>query len=225
MRKLLIGLVLGLIVIAALLWWSAPTIVSYFQNSASSDNSYTSLTLRDKMNNTATLEFGDTEYSFAYYYGLGFSFSTFINNSGPYTAKIGDTYRDIGIEVKVKNITTDYISNYIVILVKPTVQNYMASLHYTLVNTTLNQVTWVYISSGLVSDEATHKYGFMYTKVVHPTMYEPQLTIYADTQQKIYYVYASGSYMWSTNIKDFNIETTVFKTESQYMLIYVKPLY
>jgi hypothetical protein len=223
MRKLLIGLVLALIVVAALLWWSAPTIISYFQNSASSDNSYTSVTLRDRMNNTATLVFGDAEYSFAYYGGLVFSFSTFINNSGPYTAKTGDTYRDIGIEVKVKNITADYISNYIVILVKPTVQNYMASLHYTLVNVTLNQAVWVNISSSLVSE--THKYGFMYTKVVHPTMYEPQLTIYAGTQQKIYYVYASGSYMWSTNIKDFNIETTVFKTESQYMVIYVKPLY
>jgi hypothetical protein len=174
------------------------------------------------MNNTATLEFGDTEYSFGYFYGSGLSVSTFINST-LYMPHIGDTYTDFGIETKVANLTSDYISNYIVILVKPIVQNYMASLHYTEVNITLNQVTWVNISSGLVSE--THKYGFMYTKVIHPTMYEPQLTIYAGTQQKTYYVYASGSYMWSTNIKDFNIETTVFKTESQYMVIYVKPLY
>lgn len=209
-------------VVVALLWF-APSITSYFQNSNSSDASYTSLTLRDGMNNTATLEFGDTEYSIVYYYGAGLYVSTFIGGDKSHTPNTGDTYRDFGIEIKVSNVTSDYISNYIVILVKPTVQNYMASLHYTEINITLNQEIYVNISSGLTNE--THKYGFVYTQIMHPTIYEPQLTIYAGTQQKTHLVYASGSYTWSTNIKDFNIETTVFKTESQYMVIYVKPLY
>jgi hypothetical protein len=214
---------LAVAVIVALLW-SAPNIISYLQNPTnSSDASYTSLTLRDGMNSTATLEFGDTEYSFVYYYGAGLYVSTFIEGGKSYTPNIGDTYRDFGIEIKVSNITSDYISNYIVILVKPTVQNYMASLHYTRVNITLNQLKFVNISSGLVNE--THQYGFLYSKIQYPAMYEPYLTIRSDGQEKTHQVYASGSYAWSTNIRDFNIETTVFKTESQYIVIYVKPLY
>jgi hypothetical protein len=223
----IIGLLFAVVVIGALLWFS-PNIISYLQNPTnSSDASYTSLMLRDRMNSTATLEFGDTEYSFTYNYGAGLYastlyVSTFIGDKS-YTPNTGDTYRDFGIEIKVSKITSDYISNYIVFLVKPTVQNYMASLHYTEVNITLNQAVWVNISSGLVNE--THQYSFTYTKIVYPAMYEPYITIGSDGQEKTHQVYASGSYAWSTNIRDFNIETTVFKTESQYMLIYVKPLY
>jgi rubredoxin len=222
--KKVIGLSLAAIIIGALLWY-APNIISYFQNSSpqSSDASYTSLTLRHGMNYSTTLEFGDTEYSFSYYYGLGLQVSTFIEGSKSYSAHKGDTYRDFGIELKVSNVASDYISNYIVILVKPTVQNYMASLYYTRVNITLNEAKSVNISSGLVNE--TREYGFLYTQVMHPSFYEPQLTIHIETQEKTYDVSASGSALWSSDIKDFNIETRVFKIESQYMVIYVKPLY
>lgn len=221
-----VGLGIVVVIIGAFLWFS-PTIISYIQNPNSSGSSYnppyTSLTLRDRMNYTTTLEFGDTEYSFTYYYGLSLQVSTFIEASKSYTPHKGDTYRDFGIEVKVSDVTSDYISNYIVILVKPTIQNYMASLHYTEVNLTLNEPVWVNITSGLVNE--THQYGFRYTQVTHPSSYEPQLTIHTVTQEKTYDVSSSSSAFWSSDIKDFNIETRVFKIESQYMVIYVKPLY
>jgi hypothetical protein len=227
MSKIKKYLALGVVVvIIGALFYFSPTILSFFQNPSSSTSynaPYTTLTLRDGMNYTATLEFGETEYSFVYYYGAGLYVSTFIGGEKSYTPNIGDTYRDFGIEIKVSNIASDYISNYIVILVKPTVQNYMASLYYTRVNLTLNQPTWVNISSGLVNE--THQYCFTYTTIVYPTMYEPYLTIDSDGQEKTHQVYASGSYAWSTDIKEFNIEATVFKTDSQYMVIYVKPLY
>ncbi len=218
-RKI-IGLVVVLIIIGAFLWY-APTLISYFQNLSSqnqnSSGAYTSLTLRDRMNNTATIEFGDTEYSFAYYYGGGLTVWTFLEGSEFYTPHKGDTHRDFGIEVKVSDVTSDYISNYIVILVKPIVQNYSASLHYTKVTIALHETQAVNISSGLINK--TNQYWFFYTQITHPSFYEPQLTIGTASQSKDYIVVAGFT------IRDFEIETRIFKIESGYMVIYVKPLY
>lgn len=222
MKKVIIGLILAVIIVVALVWY-APTIISYFQNSSSnsSDASYTSLTLRETMNNSASIWFGDTKYDFGYSYGV-LGVSTFYGGGKSYTPHKGDTYRDFGIEVKVSDVGSNYISNYIVILVKPTIQNYMASLHYTMVNLTLNEPTWVNITSGLVNE--THQYGFRYLGIVWPVS-DPQLTIHTDTGEKTYRVTDSGSAIWNSDIKDFNIETRVYKIESAHMIIYVKPLY
>lgn len=223
-KFIVLGIVL-IVIVGALLWFLA--IPSYFQNSSnfSYNAPYTSLTFRDGMNDSATLNFGDTEYTLTYAIGY-LSDLTFIEQeTAPYThvPHAGDVYREFGIEIAVSKVGSDYISNYIVILVRPTVQNYMASLYYTKVNITLNEFKSVNISSGLVNE--THEYSFLYTQVMHPSFYEPQLTIHTETQEKTYDVSASGSALWSSCIKDFNIETRVFKIESQYMVIYVKPLY
>jgi len=225
--KKAIGLVLGAIIIGALLWYT-PTIISYIQNLSSqyptnpSDGSYISLTFRDMMNDTATIEFGDTEYTF-YYSGVIsgdiLDVWTFIGGSNLYTLHKGDIYRDFGIEIKVSDLNSDYVSKYVVILIKPTVQNYSASLHYTKVSIALHETKAVNISSGLINK--TDQYWFSYNQIPHPSFYEAQLTIRNASQSKSYVFLGAGG----ETIKDFDIEIKVYKIESKYMIIYVKPLY
>jgi hypothetical protein len=141
----------------------------------------------------------------------------------PFQSKVfstieGETYADCGIEIKISNMSSDYISNYLVILVKPTVQNYMfTQFRYTKVSVPLSYPQTINISSGLINK--TNEYGFTYTQVTHPSFNEPQLEIQTSTQSKGYLVFAGET------ISDFDIETRVYKIESGYMVIYVKPLY
>ena len=219
--KRVIGLAVVLIIIGAFFWY-APSIISYIQNLSSRNQnssgvSYTSLTLRYRMNNTATIEFGDTEYSFAYYYGGGLTVWTLLEGSKFYKPHKGDTHRDFGIEIKVSDVTSDYISEYVVILVRPTINNYSASLHYTKVTIALYETKTVNISSDLIN--RTNQYWFSYTQVTHPSFNEPQLTIGTTSQQKTHDVIVGST------IREFEIEVRVFKIESEYMAIYVKPLY
>jgi hypothetical protein len=221
-RKLIIlGLVL--VIIGAFLWFSV--LPSYFQNSTSSSHNvpYTSITLRDGTygtNNTATLDFGDTEYTFEHTYFGSFIVSTFTQLSETYTPQAGDIYTYCGIEINVANVTSDYISKYIMFLVKPTVENYMASLHYTKLNITLSSLGIVVnISSGLTNE--THEYAFMFVK---PAWYQYELEIQTTSppiQSKDYEVLGGEDLTAS----DFNIEVRVFQVNSEYMVIYVKPLY
>ena len=214
----IIILLLAVVVIGALLWF-APNIISYLQNPTnSSDASYTSLTLRDGINNTATLEFGDTEYSFSYNIPTHiFSIYTFLGGYELYEPHKGDTHRDMGIEVKVSDVASDYVSSYISLLVKPIIQNYSASLHYTKVTVGLGATKSVSISSGLVN--MTKQYWFSYTLMTAASANRRQLTIeYASTQQTYFVVV-------NTTIRDFDMEVRVYKLESGYLVIYVKPLY
>ncbi len=119
------------------------------------------------MNSSATLEFGDTEYGSGYQ--ASFLSCGTIFNTTTHTPHNGDTYRDFGIEVKVNDIASDYLSNYIVISVKPLILNYAASLHYTRLNLTLNEAQFVNISSGIVNE--THEYAFMYVIFNLPNTY------------------------------------------------------
>jgi hypothetical protein len=220
--KKIIG-VFAVVIIIGLLLWNAPTIISYIQNLSSptdsSNESYMELTLRDLPMtevNTTVIEFGDTEYTFDYLMGYLHVY-TFIGGSKNYIPHEGDAYRDFGIEMKVSDVDSDYISKYIVILVKPTVQNYSASLYYTKVKIPLHQTKAVDISSGLINK--TNRYWFSYAQIAHPTFNEPQLTIKTGSQSKSYVVIAGFT------IRDFEIETRVYKIESEFMVIYVKPLY
>lgn len=211
-KLIALGIVV-IVIVGALLWFLA--IPSYFRSS--SNSSYTSLTLREGMNNTATLEFGDTEYSFNYVMGY-LHVWTFIGGSKDYIPHRGDTYRDTGIEVKVSDINADYISNYIVILVKPTIQNYtFTQFRYTKVNLTLGYPQTVNISiAGLIDGliNKTNQYTFTYYRYV-----DPSLSIVTSSQSKGYLVFAGET------IKDLDIETRIYKIESEYMVIYVTPWY
>lgn len=221
-KPIKIAAVLLAVIIMGVVFWNAPTIISYVQNLSSptnsSDGSYTELTLRDlpisEVNNTV-IEFGDTEYSFRYGGGYLMVYAPF--QSKTYIPTEGKTYDDLGIEIKVFKEDSDYISDYLVILVKSTVQNYMASLYYTRVSIPLYQSKAVNISSGLISK--TNQYWFSYTQIIHPSFSEPQLTIRTNSHSKSYVVIAGFT------IRDFEIETRVYKIESGYMVIYVKPLY
>jgi hypothetical protein len=225
MRKY-VGLGVVVIVIVALLYY-APTIISYIQNPTNSSNgssttSYTNLTLRAlpaSEVDAKTIEFGDTDYTFTYSTFLGYHlYMDLPFQSKDYTITQGETYKDCGVEIKVSKIDSDYISGYVVILVKPTVQNYMFSqFHYTKVNITLGWTQAVNISSGLINK--TNQYWFSYTHIIHPSFYEPQLTIRTTSQSNNYVVF------YDETIRDFDIETSVYKIDSYYMVIYVKPLY
>ncbi|MGA3191891.1 MAG: hypothetical protein ABSD73_05180 [Candidatus Bathyarchaeia archaeon] len=221
-RKL-VGLAIVVVIIGLLLYY-APTIISFVQNPSSSGSSYnapcTSLTLRDGTsgtNHTTTLDFGDTEYTFEYSIGSYFEASTFIEPYEIYTPHIGDVYRYCGIEIDISKVTSDYISSYIVFLVKPTVQNYMASLHYTKVNITLNNDVAVNISSGLTNE--THQYYFAYDGMVSPMEIDGWLEVWFSSQGQKFDAVVGNT------ITVFNIEIRPFKVQSHYMVIYVKPLY
>jgi hypothetical protein len=216
-KLIILGVVV--IVVGAFLWLSI--IPSYFRNS-SYDAPYTSLTLRDGMNNTVTLDFGDTEYTLTYSSGY-LSDYTFIETATvPYTHLLhaGDVYREFGIEIDVSKVSSDYISNYVVILVRPTIQNYMASLFYTKVNMTLYQSQAVNISSGLTNEK--HLYWFTYTPSPYGFSNIGRLEVQNSSQRNYYDVYVGRVISYGDNS---DIEIRVFKLESQYMVIYVKPLY
>jgi hypothetical protein len=220
----LVALAILLIAITGALLWFLVT-PSYFQNSSSSSQNvpYTSLTLRTGINSTATVEFGDTDYTFSYYYyyphpeGSYLTVSTFIESNTHYRVNKGETYTDFGVETRVSYVGWDDISNYIAILVKPVVQNHAASLHYTRLNITLDQAASVNISSGLSNE--THQYAFTYTQNTSAYNAVPQITIGTNSQEKTYPV--SEGYM----IRDLNVEVRIYKIESGHMIIYVKPLY
>ena len=192
-------------------------LIPYSQKS--SNESYIELTLRDLPATEAketVIEFGDTEYSFQYSGGNLWVRIPF--QSKYYIPREGEIYHDFGIEIKVSKISSDYISDYIVILVRPTVQNYMfTQFRYTKVNITLHETKAVNISSGLINK--TNQYWFTYTQDVHPTFSEPQLIVQTTSQSKTYYVW------YGTTIREFEIEIRVYKITPEFMIIYVKPLY
>lgn len=192
-------------------------LIPYSQKS--SNESYVKLTLRDLAAteaNETVIEFGDTEYSFQY--NGGFLWVRIPFQSKYYVPSEGDVYHDFGIEIKVLKRSSDYISDYIVILVRPTVQNYMfTQFHYTKVNITLHETKAVNISSGLINK--TNQYWLTYTQDVHPTFSEPQLIVQTTSQSKIYYVW------YGVTIREFEIEIKIYKITPQYIIIYVKPLY
>lgn len=181
---------------------------------------YTNMTLRTSLYASEieqiNIQFGDTEYIFRYQQGKLYISGPFptdwINNP-----KEGKTYYRFGIEIFVATIGSDYISKYITILVRPTVEDYMASLYYTKVNITQYETKAVNISSGLI--DKTNQYWFTYIPSIHRLDF-PTLTIKTTSQTKKYSIPYGV-----LNVRDFDIETRVYKIEPTYMIIYVKPLY
>ena len=205
-------------IIIVVLLWSDSIIALFVPNNSQSqttNTSYTELTLRH--GNTTLIEFGDTEYSISYFSGSFLKVSTPLKSEFYQQLSEGKVFRDLGLEIKVSKMDSDYISEYIVILVKPTIQNYMASLFYTKVSLPLDSTRTVSISSGLI--DKTNEYWFLYSQNVYPLATENKLTIGKGSQSETYNVAAGYT------IKLFEIETRVYKVKSDYMVIYVKPLY
>jgi hypothetical protein len=200
--------------------------VSNPSGSNNASNPCTSLTLTRDTNDTATLAFGDTEYSFSFTFAMGqqwsiprmyLSLSTFIDSRATYDPNDGDVIQYAGIEINISKVGYGSYPEYIVMLVKPTVQNYMASLNYTKVNIPLNHNVGVIIaSSGLTNETRGRWYWFTYSLSQNN---DPQLEIRDFSQLGLHHAEVDN------DIIDVNIECRVFKVESQYMVIYVKPLY
>ena len=234
---LILFAVVAIIIIGSLLWY-APTIISVTKSSSSansSESSYTSL-LITSTNPNNTIEFGDTIYNFYYASGA-------IGVSIPFQAdmiqnpQVGHTYQIFGVEIKVENISSNYLYDYTAISVKPTVENYMFSTYReTMVDIPLEQnappvqygtpspltnykVT-VNISSGIVNE--TNQYTFEYA---YPPSsgYGAELIVSNSSQSKQYEAYVG--LIVAQAEQDFNIEIRIYSADSGNMIIYVKPLY
>lgn len=205
-----------IISIILVLFWNNSLFDLFFLNDSQSqtnDASYTELTLRS--GDSKIIEFGDTEYSL--YYG-----TMFLEIHAPFKNDLFrpsevKTFRNLGLEIKVSKIDEDYLSKYVVILVKPTIQNYMSSLFYTKVIVPLYQTKTVNISSGLI--DKTNEYWFSYSQEVYSLVTEHKLTIGSGSQSETKGIAEGLTY------KLFEIETKIYKINSDNIVIYVKPLY
>jgi hypothetical protein len=223
-RITLVLIVLVVVSVIGSLLWYAPNIISQIQNSSSSsssitDASYTTLFIRSP-NYSEPVEFGDTEYFFIYIVGQ-------ISINAPFTSdliqnpKVGTSYEGLGIKLMVANVSSDYISDYVVIKVRPIVENYMFSTYYlTKVDIPIGDVRTVDISSGLINK--TNQYTFHYAFAPKP-FGSATFVVKTSSLSKQYSAYVGLIVAEAKN--DFDIEIRVFKADSNHMVIYVKPLY
>src|SRR4030067_3279985 len=220
MKKAIVVAVFVVAVIGIILWQSS-AITSLFQNSASivPGASYTTLLIRSG-NPSEPIKLGDTEYSFHYMTVQLTIYAPFQSDYIP-SPKIGDSYQGLGIELKVANVTSDYLSGYIVINVRPTINSYMFSTyHLTQVDFPVGKAKTVDISSGLI--DRTNQLTFAYPSAP-PVGSGATLYVSNTTQSKSYLAYAGLIVVEAKN--DFDIEIRVSKIDSTRMLLYVKPLY
>jgi hypothetical protein len=174
-------------------------------------------------NYTEPIEFGDTEYYFSYITAIypEISIHAPFNSDEIQYPKVGDSYQGLGIEVKVANVSSDYISDYVVIKIRSTTDNYMFSTYrMTKVDIPLYYTKTVDISSGLINE--TNQYSFQYL-FAPSTGTSANLLVKTNSLTKQYSVYVGLIVAEARD--DFNIEIRVFKAGSNNMVIYVKPLY
>jgi hypothetical protein len=224
-KRIIIGVLLVAVAIGIIALFS-PTIISDLQSSSSqsSSASYTSLMIR-MGNYSATVDFGDTEYYFNYVSGSIGIYAPFQSVQAILNPEVGHTYSIFGVEIKVDNISSDYLSNYIVIGVKPTIANYMFSTyHYYKVNLTsypliqygppINYSITKNISSGITNE--TRQYTFTY--------YEGFLVVANSSLTREYEIPTTSDYIMGAET-DFDIQIRVYEVEPEYLVIYVMPLY
>jgi hypothetical protein len=189
------------------------------QTANSSDASYTSLTITSENTNN-TIDFGDTIYNFMYIGGeIGVSIPW--QSDTIQVPQVGHTYQIFGVEIKVENISSNYLYDYVTMLVKPTVANYMFSTyHETMVKIPLYQSSTVDISSGIIDE--TNQYTFEY--VFPPSgSVSATLIVSNSSQSKQYDAYVGLNVVQAE--QDFNIKISVFSADSNNLIIYVSPLY
>lgn len=215
--------VFSTLAIVAVLLWQSPAILSFFQSSLSdsSNASYTSLFIRSGTSEPITL--GDTEYRFIYLSG----FSPEISIHIPFKSdliehpKAGNSYERLGIEVKVVNIGSDYLSDFIEIKVRPTVDDYMfTTFRYTKVDIPLQDTRTVNISSGII--DKTNQYTFKYL-FAPSTGSAAELAVSTTTLSKRYAAHVN--LIIAEAKSDFDIEIRTFEADSNHIVIYVKPMY
>jgi hypothetical protein len=122
--------VVMIVAISVVLFWYSPIIFDTFFKGSS----YTELTVMNNAiySNTTSIHLGGIDYFFGYMWqpSLGFGHLSMWNSlveSTSYNLTEGATYRDFGIETRVKEIRPEFT----VLLVKPTVQNYLGESGFT----------------------------------------------------------------------------------------------
>jgi hypothetical protein len=228
-------------VISVVSLWYAPAIISHFPNpSSNSPNpsstpynaSYTSFLIRSYDANSK-IEFGDTEYFFSY---LGDSHPSVLYIDATLSPpvqlypEIGHSYETVGLEINVANMSSDDIS----IKIKPTVENYVFSTyHYTRVEIPCEQgapavqngtVTVSLTSSTNKTNQYTFEYPFAPSVGSGPTYIKTATLIVETSSQSKQYEAAIGSVVTQAK-NDFNIQIAIYQANSNFMVIYVKPLY
>ena len=221
--KKIVGASMVLVILGVFLWYS-PTIISMLQNLSSQntssqnpsnqDSSYTKLTLIKNSSpnpNFTTLTFGDIDYSFSYAWQNNQYFLLVCNSILEAKSYLqptnGSVYRDIGIEIKVSGA----YSNQIVLLVKPTVQDYLASLSFKKLTIAQGQYQTVNFSGNEYTIGYLQNLPYYANKLIVMT---PLL------QSREYYIISSQIVSC-----DLGLEIRVYKATTEYAMIFVKPSY
>ena len=171
--------------------------------------------------------FGDTEYFFSY---LGDTqprvLYVYATLSAPVTLhpEIGHSYETVGLEINVVNMSSNELS----VKIKPTVENYMFSTyHDTRVEIPCEQsapdgqnssVKVSLVGSGNKTRQYTFEYPFASGTIQNATL------IVGDSSRSKQYEAAVGFGVPQAEY-DFGILITIYQANSNFMVIYVRPLY
>jgi len=189
--------------------------------------------LVSSIDENSKIDFGDTEYFFSY---LGETHPSvlyiYATLSPPVTLhpEIGHSYETVGLEINVVNMSSDDIS----LEIKPTVENYMFSTyHSTRVEIPCEQtaqagqndtVTVNLTGSANRTRQFTFEYPFAPSAGSAPTYIKTAKLIVETSSKSKQYEASIGSVV-SQAEHDFNIQITIYQANSNFMVIYVKPLY
>lgn len=193
--KKIIAVLLAVIIVGFVLWKS-PMIISFFQ-SYLVHSPYTEVTV--VRGEFPTVQFGDTEYTFAFRYeNIGVSTPLFESETFP--AIENKTHTVFGIKIKISEVQ----SNNVTLLIKTIIEDYLAQSPYRKLTIASGQYQRVNFSG--------NQYTFSYfdDKIAFST----PLMEYKEYQAQE-----------STIHRDLGVEIRVYKVSSDYVILFVKPLY
>jgi hypothetical protein len=210
-----VGALLVVIVMGALLWYG-PAIISYVKD-YSAQSSFTKLTLMNSPHSTK-VQFGGIDYDFSYsvqndqgYLGVEDSLLETKLYTNPTN---GSDYKDIGIEIQVSEVYSDHI----VVLVKPTIQNYLAQLGYTKMTIANGQYQTVNFSE----NEYIFAYAYTLVNSYNQGMVNvPELTITTSLLQTEQYYLSTPA----DNITSKLGLNVIAWAVPEYVTLFVKPSY
>jgi hypothetical protein len=221
--KKIVGALMALIVLGVFLWYS-PSIISMLQkptvhntsaqNTSNQGSSYTKLTLiinSSPYPNFTTLTIGDIDYLFSYiwqnpYRILSVGDSTLEGTSYANPTN-GSVYMNFGLQINVSEAD----SNQIVLLVKPTVQDYLASLSFVKMTISQGQYQTVNFSG--------NQFTIQYLQ--NPPYYVNELIVSTSLLQTDQYAIFSSEIINCS----LGLNIRVYKATAAYTIIYVKPSY
>jgi hypothetical protein len=234
MRKLGVSLII-LIVIAVIgvvsLWYALAVIYNLPNPSPTPYNAtYTSLLIKN-LDPNSKIVFGDTEYFFGYSGNAQPRYlwiDATLESPVKLYPEIGHSYETVGIEINVVNMSSKDIS----VMIRPTVENYMFSTyHYTRIEIPCEQGAQADQNATVTvslagSANKTRQYTFEYPFAPSATpgsMFNVTFIVKDSSQSKQYEAAVGFDVTQAKN--DFNIQFSIYQAFSNYMVIYVRPLY